>query len=76
MKVLAEDKINDRVLLIDLIGRNTIDKEKFDVLVPSLKELDDYFKEQIIIEAKYYKIYSKATKTDRKNEENAKTKYT
>ena len=57
-----QDKINDRVLLIDLIGRNTIDKEKFDVLVPSLKELDDYFKEQIIIEAKYYRYIQKQQK--------------
>ena len=59
---IGEDKINDRVLLIDLIGRNTIDKEKFDVLVPSLKELDDYFKEQIIIEAKYYRYIQKQQK--------------
>ena len=68
LESIGEDKINDRVLLIDLIGRNTIDKEKFDVLVPSLKELDDYFKEQIIIEAKYYRYIQKATKTDEKNE--------
>ena len=59
---IGEDKINDRVLLIDLIGRNTIDKEKFDVLVPSLKDLDDYFKEQIIIEAKYYRYIQKQQK--------------
>ena len=59
---IGEDKINDRVLLIDLIGRNTIDKEKFDVLVPSLKDLDDYLKEQIIIEAKYYRYIQKQQK--------------
>ncbi|MCT7465979.1 tRNA uridine-5-carboxymethylaminomethyl(34) synthesis enzyme MnmG [Aliarcobacter cryaerophilus] len=62
LESIGEDKINDRVLLIDLIGRNTIDKEKFDVLVPSLKELDDYFKEQIIIEAKYYRYIQKQQK--------------
>lgn len=62
LESIREDKINDRVLLIDLIGRNTIDKEKFDVLVPSLKELDDYFKEQIIIEAKYYRYIQKQQK--------------
>ncbi|MGJ0323081.1 tRNA uridine-5-carboxymethylaminomethyl(34) synthesis enzyme MnmG [Aliarcobacter cryaerophilus] len=62
LESVGEDKINDRVLLIDLIGRNTIDKEKFDVLVPSLKELDDYFKEQIIIEAKYYRYIQKQQK--------------
>ncbi|QNM92413.1 tRNA uridine-5-carboxymethylaminomethyl(34) synthesis enzyme MnmG [Aliarcobacter cryaerophilus] len=62
LESIGEDKINDRVLLIDLIGRNTIDKEKFDVLLPSLKELDDYFKEQIIIEAKYYRYIQKQQK--------------
>ncbi|WP_141047514.1 tRNA uridine-5-carboxymethylaminomethyl(34) synthesis enzyme MnmG [Aliarcobacter cryaerophilus] len=62
LESIGEDKINDRVLLIDLTGRNTIDKEKFDVLVPSLKELDDYFKEQIIIEAKYYRYIQKQQK--------------
>ena len=59
---IGEDKINDRVLLIDLIGRNTIDKEKFDVLVPSLKDIDAYLKGQIIIEAKYYRYIQKQQK--------------
>ena len=59
---IGEDKINDRVLLIDLIGRNTIDKEKFDILVPSLKDIDGYLKEQIIIEAKYYRYIQKQQK--------------
>ncbi|PRM88514.1 tRNA uridine-5-carboxymethylaminomethyl(34) synthesis enzyme MnmG [Aliarcobacter cryaerophilus] len=59
---IGEDKINDRVLLIDLIGRNTIDKDKFDILVPSLKDIDDYLKEQIIIEAKYYRYIQKQQK--------------
>ncbi|PRM98254.1 tRNA uridine-5-carboxymethylaminomethyl(34) synthesis enzyme MnmG [Aliarcobacter cryaerophilus] len=59
---IGEDKINDRVLLIDLIGRNTIDKDKFDILVPSLKDIDGYLKEQIIIEAKYYRYIQKQQK--------------
>lgn len=62
LESIGEDKINDRVLLIDLIGRNTIDKEKFDVLVPNLKDVDDYLKEQIIIEAKYYRYIQKQQK--------------
>ncbi len=59
---LGEDKISDRILLIDLVGRNTITKEKFDVLVPSLKNTPDYLKEQIIIEAKYYRYIAKQKK--------------
>jgi len=59
---LGEDKIADRTLLIDVVGRNTITKEKFDKLVPSLCQLDDYLKEQVIIEAKYFRYVQKQTK--------------
>ena len=62
LEELGEDKISDRILLVDLVGRNTITKEKFDKLVPSLKELDDYLKEQVIIEAKYYRYVDKQKK--------------
>ena len=62
LESIGEEKINDKVLLIDLVGRNTIDIEKFDVLVPSLKELDEYLKNQIIIEAKYYRYIQKQQK--------------
>lgn len=62
LESLGEEKINDKVLLVDLIGRNTIDIEKLDILVPSLKELDDYLKEQIIVEAKYYRYIQKQQK--------------
>ncbi|MEA3354541.1 MAG: tRNA uridine-5-carboxymethylaminomethyl(34) synthesis enzyme MnmG [Campylobacterota bacterium] len=62
LEELGEDKISDRILLIDLVGRNTITKEKFDVLVPSLAHLDDYLKEQVIVEAKYYRYVAKQKK--------------
>lgn len=62
LKELGEDKISDKILLVDLVGRNTITKEKFDKLVPSLAHLDDYLKEQIIIEAKYYRYIDKQKK--------------
>ena len=55
LESIGEEKINDKVLLVDLIGRNTIDAVKFDRLVPSLAHIDEYLKEQIIIEAKYYR---------------------
>ena len=44
---LGEDKISDKILLVDLVGRNTITKEKFDRLVPSLAHLDDYLKSKL-----------------------------
>jgi tRNA uridine 5-carboxymethylaminomethyl modification enzyme len=59
LEELGEDKISDRTLLIDVVGRNTIDKEKFDRLVPSLANLEEYLKEQVIIEAKYFRYVAK-----------------
>jgi tRNA uridine 5-carboxymethylaminomethyl modification enzyme len=62
LEELGEDKISDQILLVDLVGRNTITKEKFDRLVPSLAHLDDYLKEQVIVEAKYYRYVDKQQK--------------
>ena len=62
LQELGEDKISDRILLVDLVGRNAITKEKFDRLVPSLAHLEDYLKEQVIIEAKYYRYVDKQKK--------------
>lgn len=62
LESIGEEKINDKVLLIDLIGRNTIDAPKFDKLVPTLASIDEYLKEQIIIEAKYYRYIQKQQK--------------
>mgnify|MGYP000956260545 FL=1 len=62
LESIGEEKINDKVLLIDLIGRNTIDAVKFDKLVPSFAHLEDYLKEQVIIEAKYYRYIQKQQK--------------
>ncbi|MEA2049559.1 MAG: tRNA uridine-5-carboxymethylaminomethyl(34) synthesis enzyme MnmG [Campylobacterota bacterium] len=62
LQELGEDKISDRILLIDLVGRNTITKDKFDRFVPSLKDTEDYLKEQIIVEAKYYRYVDKQKK--------------
>lgn len=62
LEELGEDKIKDRSLLIDIIGRNTVTPEKFDRLVPSLANTETYLKEQIIIEAKYYRYIDKQRK--------------
>ncbi len=59
---LGEDKIADKTLLIDVVGRNTITTDKFDKIVPKYSELDTYLKEQIVIEAKYYRYVSKQQK--------------
>eukprot|EP01029_Cantina_marsupialis_P031734 TRINITY_DN9210_c0_g1_i1.p1 TRINITY_DN9210_c0_g1~~TRINITY_DN9210_c0_g1_i1.p1 ORF type:complete len:624 (-),score=111.21 TRINITY_DN9210_c0_g1_i1:114-1985(-) len=62
LESLGEDKIKDRALLIDIVGRNTVDTTKFDKLVPSLAQTDEYLKEQIIIEAKYFRYVAKQKK--------------
>ncbi len=62
LESLGEDKIRDRVKLIDIIGRNTVTAEKFDKLVPSLADTEEYLKEQIIIESKYYRYVHKQQK--------------
>ncbi|WP_122893819.1 tRNA uridine-5-carboxymethylaminomethyl(34) synthesis enzyme MnmG [Arcobacter peruensis] len=62
LEEIGEDKIKDRALLIDIVGRNTVNNEKFDKLVPSLANTDSYLKEQIIIEAKYYRYILKQQK--------------
>ncbi|MEM5570563.1 tRNA uridine-5-carboxymethylaminomethyl(34) synthesis enzyme MnmG [Aliarcobacter butzleri] len=62
LESIGEEKINDRVLLVDLIGRNSIDIFKFEKLVPNFAHLDNYLKEQIIIEAKYYRYIQKQQK--------------
>ena len=62
LEELGEDKISDKILLIDLVGRNTVNNDKFDKLVPSLKDTPKYLKEQIIVEAKYYRYVAKQKK--------------
>ncbi|RXJ66778.1 tRNA uridine-5-carboxymethylaminomethyl(34) synthesis enzyme MnmG [Halarcobacter ebronensis] len=59
LESLGEEKIKDRAQLIDIVGRNTVDSAKFDKLVPSLADTNEYLKEQIIIEAKYYRYVDK-----------------
>lgn len=71
---LGEEKIKDRALLIDIVGRNTVTAEKFDVLVPSLKDVEPYLKEQIIIEAKYYRYVKKQEKQIEKMQKMLKMK--
>jgi len=73
LESIGEEKINDKVLLVDLIGRNTIDSTKFDKLVPSLTQIDEYLKEQIIIEAKYYRYIQKQQKQIEKMKKMLKT---
>ena len=62
LEALGQDRIKDKVLLLDIVGRSTVTVKDLDVLVPSLKPLNTYIKEQIIIEAKYYRYVQKQKK--------------
>jgi tRNA uridine 5-carboxymethylaminomethyl modification enzyme len=62
LQSLNEDKITDKTLLIDVVGRGGNDLDKIDRLVPIYKDLDNYLKEQILVEAKYYRYVIKQQK--------------
>jgi tRNA uridine 5-carboxymethylaminomethyl modification enzyme len=59
LNVLGEEKITNKTLLIDVIGRSSMTKEKFDKLLPNFKDENDYIKSEIITEAKYYRYIQK-----------------
>ncbi|HHS93123.1 MAG TPA: tRNA uridine-5-carboxymethylaminomethyl(34) synthesis enzyme MnmG [Campylobacterales bacterium] len=50
---IEESKINDKVALLDLLGRSTMNKTKMLAIVPELQKYKDEVIEQLIIEAKY-----------------------
>ncbi|OPX27378.1 MAG: tRNA uridine-5-carboxymethylaminomethyl(34) synthesis enzyme MnmG [Campylobacteraceae bacterium 4484_166] len=59
---LGENKITQAIKLIDLIGRSTMTKEKFDIIVPQFKDISPYLKQEIITEAKYHRYVQKQQK--------------
>jgi tRNA uridine 5-carboxymethylaminomethyl modification enzyme len=53
LESIAEEKINDKVYLLDLLARSSMTKEKLIVIVPEFEKYSDEVIEQILIEAKY-----------------------
>jgi tRNA uridine 5-carboxymethylaminomethyl modification enzyme len=53
LESIEESKINDKVALLDLLGRSTMTKEKMLAIIPELKKYDNEVIEQLLIEAKY-----------------------
>jgi tRNA uridine 5-carboxymethylaminomethyl modification enzyme len=74
LESIGEDKISDRTLLIDVVGRCDNNLEKFDKLVPKYTELDSYLKTQIMVEAKYYRYVIKQQKQIQKMKKMLKSK--
>lgn len=59
---LGQDKIKDRVLLLDIVGRSSVEVKHFNEFLPQFADLSDYLKEQILVEAKYYRYVQKQMK--------------
>jgi len=56
---INEEKINDKVYLIDLLARSSMTKDKLLIIVPHFKKYSDEVIEQILIEAKYSRYIAK-----------------
>ncbi len=56
---LGEEKINDKVSLLDLLARASMSSEKIIALVPEFKKYSNEVVEQILIEAKYSRYIDK-----------------
>ncbi len=59
---MGETKINDKICLLDLLGRSTMTQEKILTLVPEFKKYSDEVIEQLVIEAKYSRYIEKQQK--------------
>ena len=56
---VGEEKINDKICLLDLLGRSTMTAEKIVKLVPAFENYSNEIIEQVLIEAKYSRYIEK-----------------
>ncbi len=56
---MGEEKINDKLFLLDLLGRASMTTEKIVTLVPAFEKYSDEVIEQLLIEAKYSRYIEK-----------------
>ena len=59
LESISEEKINDKICLLDLLGRATMTAEKIVKLIPTFGKYSDEVIEQILIEAKYSRYIEK-----------------
>jgi tRNA uridine 5-carboxymethylaminomethyl modification enzyme len=62
LEEIGEQQVSDKVLYINLIGRNSFDKQKLVKLLPNTAKLDDDIKDLILTECKYYHYIKKQQK--------------
>jgi len=56
---IGEEKINDKLSLLDLLGRSSMTTQKIVTLVPEFEKYSDEVIEQLLIEAKYSRYIEK-----------------
>ncbi len=71
---LGEEKINDKIRLMDLIARSSMSIDKMLGLIPEFKKYSDEVLEQILIEAKYSRYIDKQLNQVNKMKEMLKVK--
>ena len=59
LQKIGEEKINDKVYLLDLLARSSMTKDKLMALVPHFQQYGSEVIEQILIEAKYSRYIEK-----------------
>ena len=59
LESVGEEKINDKICLLDLLGRSTMTAEKIVKLVPTFENYSHEVIEQVLIEAKYSRYIEK-----------------
>ena len=74
LSALGEEKINDKICLLDLLGRASMNTEKILALVPEFSKYEDGVIEQLLIEAKYSRYIEKQQKQVDKMKEMLKVK--
>ncbi len=74
LEAIGVEKINDKTVWIDVIGRGEFDKEKLIALLPEFEKYDDEVIEQILIEAKYSRYIENQSKQVEKMKEMLKVK--
>ncbi len=62
LSTIGESKINDKICLLDLLGRSTMTQEKILTLVPEFAKYSDEVMEQLVIETKYSRYIEKQQK--------------
>jgi len=59
LESMDEEKIKDNITAQQIVARKTFNVEKMIKLLPELDKYDDYIKEEILVEGKYYRYIIK-----------------